>query len=316
MEAISAIIMAAGMDHRMKSKKSKFAQMLFGKTVLQRTVEAVRNAGVEDIYVVISQSEEEFREFLPNDITYIHQEQCLGSGHAIMQSVDYLEKMTGKVIVMNGNKPLITKESIEDLIQEAVQEKNAVTVLTGVVENPNGYGRIIRQGTYLTEVVEEFDANDEQRKIQEVNAGVYCFDAKELSAIITKLTANNMGLYRITDVIKMMSTLGKKIATLIVEDKTEILSLHTKIQLELFSRILKMRNNQKHMENGVTIEDSQTTYIYDDVQIGMDTIIHPNTTIESGVRIGENCEIGPNASVLEGANLEDYTKVGSFTQID
>lgn len=315
MESISAIIMAAGKDCRMKSKKSKFAQMLYGKPVIQRTVEAVQKAGIQDVFVVVGENQEEIQEILKDEVTYIHQEKCLGSGHAIMQSVEYLKKMQGKVIVMNGNKPLVRPETIEDLAKEAVEEGNAATVLTGMIENPYGYGRIIRQGSFLAEVVEEQDATEEQRKIHEVNAGVYCFDAKELSAIITRLTANSMGLYWITDVIKMMSAQEKKIATLVVEDKTEILSLNTKAQLEVLARILRMRNNQKHLENGVTIEDSQTTYIYDDVEIGMDTVIHPNTTIKSGVVIGEDCEIGPNAYIREGCHLANKVKIGSFVEI-
>lgn len=299
----------------MKSKKSKFAQTLYGKPVIQRTVEAVQKAGIQDVFVVVGENQEEIQEILKDEVTYIHQEKCLGSGHAIMQSVEYLKKMQGKVIVMNGNKPLVRPETIEDLAKEAVEEGNAATVLTGMIENPYGYGRIIRQGSFLAEVVEEQDATEEQRKIHEVNAGVYCFDAKELSAIITRLTANSMGLYWITDVIKMMSAQGKKIATLVVEDKTEILSLNTKAQLEVLARILRMRNNQKHLENGVTIEDSQTTYIYDDVEIGMDTVIHPNTTIKSGVVIGEDCEIGPNAYIREGCHLANKVKIGSFVEI-
>jgi len=315
MENISAIVMAAGKDSRMKSKKSKFAQMLYGKPVIQRTVETIQKAGVSDIYVVVGENQEEIQSILQEDVKYIYQEKCLGSGHAIMQSVDYLKKMKGKVVIINGNKPLVRPETIKDLIQEAVSEGNAATVLTGMIENPYGYGRIIRKGSFLAEVVEEQDANEEQRKIHEVNAGVYCFDAKALSDIISKLTANSMGLYWLTDVIKMMATEGKKIATLVVEDKSEILSANTKAQLEVLARILRMRINQKHLENGVTIEDSQTTYIYDDVEIGMDTVIHPNTTIKSGVVIGEDCDIGPNAYIREGCKLANKVKVGSFVEI-
>lgn len=315
MENISAIVMAAGKDSRMKSKKSKFAQMLYGKPVIQRTIEAIQKAGVSDIYVVVGENQEEIQSILQDDVEYIYQEKCLGSGHAIMQSVDYLKKMQGKVVIINGNKPLVRPQTIEDLVKEAVSEGNAATVLTGMIENPYGYGRIIRKGSTLAEVVEEQDASEEQRKIHEVNAGVYCFDAKCLSDIISKLTANSMGLYWLTDVIKMMTTEGKKIATLVVEDKSEILSANTKAQLEVLARILRMRINQQHLENGVTIEDSQTTYIYDDVEIGVDTVIHPNTTIKSGVVIGEDCDIGPNAYIREGCKLANKVKVGSFVEI-
>jgi len=315
MKDISAIIMAAGNDKRMKSKKSKFAQMLFGKEVIRRTVESVKKAGIENVFVVVGENKEEIQAILKDEVTYIEQEKCLGSGHAIMQSEKYLKEMQGKVVVINGNKPLVKPETIEDLVKEALTEENAATVLTGIIENPYGYGRIIRKGSFLAEVVEEQDASEEQRKIHEINAGVYCFDVAELTEIISKLTANSMGLYFITDVIKMMSAKGKKIATLHVEDKTEILSLNTKAQLEIFTRILRTRNNQMHLENGVTIEDAQTTYIYDDVEIGIDTVIHSNTIIKSGVVIGEDCEIGPNAYIREGCKLANKVKIGNFVEI-
>ena len=168
MENISAIVMAAGKDSRMKSKKSKFAQMLYGKPVIQRTIEAIQKAGVSDIYVVVGEDQEEIQGILHDDVKYIYQEKCLGSGHAIMQSADYLKKMQGKVVIINGNKPLVRPQTIEDLVKEAVSEGNSATVLTGMIENPYGYGRVIRKGSTLTEVVEEQDASEEQRKIHEI----------------------------------------------------------------------------------------------------------------------------------------------------
>ena len=124
-----------------------------------------------------------------------------------------------------------------------------------------------------------------------------------------------MGLYYLTDVIKMLTTKDEKVGGFLVEDNTEILSLNTKVQLEMLNRILRIRINTMHMNNGVTIEDMNTTYIYDDVIIGMDTVIHPNTTIKSGVVIGEDCNIGPNAYIREGCKLADKVKVGSFVEI-
>ena len=154
-----------------------------------------------------------------------------------------------------------------------------------------------------------------QKRVLEVNAGVYCFDIKELLDIIHKLQQSSIGLYYLTDVIKMMNTKGLSTTGVLVEDNTEILSLNTKVQLEMLTRILRIKINTRLMNNGVTIEDTNTTYIYDDVEIGMDTIIYPNTTIKSGVVIGENCKIGPNAYIREGCKLADNVKVGSFVEI-
>ena len=155
-----------------------------------------------------------------------------------------------------------------------------------------------------------------QKKIKEINAGIYCFDIEELLKALEKITPNNaQGEYYLTDVIKIMNDKGLKTGAVIVEDNTEILGVNDKVQLELLTRVLRLRINTEHMRNGVTIEDINTTYIYDDVEIGSDTVIHPNTTIKSGVKIGEDCEIGPNAYIREGCELANKVKIGSFVEI-
>ena len=307
MENITALIMAAGTDDRMKSKKSKLAQPIYGKEVIKRVVNSVKKAGIEDIGVIVGENKEEIEAILKDGVKYIHQEQCLGTGHAIMQATEYLEKKSGRVLVLNGNIPLITEKSIK--------EDESATILTGIISEPKGYGRIVRKENKIYEIVEEADLTEIQQNILEVNAGVYCFKIKELLEILRVLQKSSMGLYYITDVIKIMNTKGLKTGGVLVEDNTEILSLNTKLQLEMLTRILKIRINTMHMNNGVTIEDMNTTYIYDDVEIGVDTIIHPNTTIKSGVQIGENCDIGPNAYIREGCKLANKVKIGSFVEI-
>ena len=254
----------------MKSKKSKLAQTIYGKEVIKRVVNSVKKAGIEEVGVIVGENKEEIESILKDEVKYIYQEQCLGTGHAIMQAIPYLEEKSG---------------------------------------------RVLRKENKIYEVIEETDLEEVQKGILEVNAGVYCFKINELLEILGKLQKSSMGLYYITDVIKMMNTKGLKTGGVLVEDNTEILSLHTKLQLEMLTRILKIRINTMHMNNGVTIEDMNTTYIYDDVEIGMDTIIHPNTTIKSGVTIGENCDIGPNAYIREGCKLANKVKIGSFVEI-
>ena len=163
---------------------------------------------------------------------------------------------------------------------------------------------------------DEKDATDEEKKITEINSGIYCFDIQELISALEKITPNNaQGEYYLTDVIKIMNDKGLKIGGMLVEDKTEILGVNDRMQLEMLTRLLRIRINQEHMKNGVTIEDTNNTYIYDDVQIGEDTVIHPNTTIKSGVVIGKNCEIGPNAYIREGCEIADNVKIGSFVEL-
>lgn len=315
MENITALIMAAGTDDRMKSKKSKLAQPIYGKEVIKRVVNSVKKAGIEDIGVIVGENKEEIEAILKDGVKYIHQEQCLGTGHAIMQATEYLEKKSGRVLVLNGNIPLITGETIKKVVEKSIKEDESATILTGIISEPKGYGRIVRKENKIYEIVEEADLTETQQNILEVNAGVYCFKIKELLKILRVLQKSSMGLYYITDVIKIMNTKGLKTGGVLVEDNTEILSLNTKLQLEMLTRILKIRINTMHMNNGVTIEDINTTYIYDDVEIGVDTIIHPNTTIKSGVQIGENCDIGPNAYIREGCKLANKVKIGSFVEI-
>ena len=232
-----------------------------------------------------------------------------------MQATDYLSSKKGRVLIANGNIPLIMPETIQKLVEKSQKEEEAATVLTGIISEPNGYGRIVRKDSKIQEIVEEKELNQAQQNILEVNAGMYCFEIAKLVEIIGNLQASSMGLYYLTDVIKMLTTKGEKVGGFLVEDNTEILSLNTKVQLEMLNRILRIRINTMHMNNGVTIEDMNTTYIYDDVTIGMDTVIHPNTTIKSGVVIGEDCNIGPNAYIREGCKLADKVKVGSFVEI-
>ncbi|MCI9177998.1 MAG: NTP transferase domain-containing protein [Clostridia bacterium] len=315
MEKVIGLVMAAGTDEAMKSKKSKLAQELYGKAVIKRVVDSLKKAGIEDIAVIVGENKEEIHEILKEEVTYLYQEKCLGTGHAIMQTVSYLEKQQGRVVIANGNIPLVTPETIEKLVQKAQKEQEAATVLTGIISEPTGYGRIIRQDNKIVEIIEEKELTGAQANLLEINAGLYCFEIQKLLDIIGKLEKSSMGLYYLTDVIKMLSAKGEKIGGVLVEDNTEILRLNTKVQLEMLSRILRIRINTMHMNNGVTIEDMNTTYIYDDVEIGIDTVIHPNTTIKSGVIIGEDCNIGPNAYIREGCILENKVKVGSFVEI-
>ncbi len=315
MEDVIGLVMAAGVDDRMKSKKSKLAQELYGKAVIKRVVDSIKKAGIEEVAVIVGENKEEIESILKDEVTYLHQEKCLGTGHAIMQATKYLETKKGRVLIANGNIPLITPDTIKTLVEKSINEEEAATILTGIISEPTGYGRIIRTDSKITEIIEEKEATEAQKNILEVNSGLYCFEISKLLEIIGKLQKSSIGLYYLTDVIKMFSTKDFKIGGVLVEDNTEILSLNTKAQLEMLARILRIRINTMHMNNGVTIEDINSTYIYDDVEIGIDTVIHPNTTIKSGVVIGEDCNIGPNAYIREGCRLANKVKVGSFVEI-
>ena len=314
---IMAIVMAAGKGTRMKSKKSKLVQKIYGKEVVKRAVENAEKAGVKDIVAVVGYMKEEVMAVLGDRVKYANQDEMLGTGHAVMQAKEFLKGKKGKVLVLNGDVPLIRPETLNKLIEKSVENKEYVTLLTAIYDNPTGYGRIVRdEGGNISAIVEEKDTTEEQKEIKEINAGIYCFDIEELLAALEKIKPNNaQGEYYLTDVVQIMNEKGLKTGAVIVEDNTEILGINDRIQLEMLTKVLQMRINTEHMKKGVTIEDINNTYIYDDVEIGMDTVIHPNTTIKSGVVIGEDCEIGPNAYIREGCKLANKVKIGSFVEI-
>ncbi len=316
-ENVITVVVAAGKGTRMKSKKSKLVHKIYGKELVKRVTDTAKRIGSDDVIVVVGHLREQVEAVLGDSVKYAYQDELLGTGHAVMQAEEYLKGKTGKVVILNGDVPILRPETIKNLIEKSIKNKEYATLLTAEYENPTGYGRIIRDvGGSVKEIVEEKDADPFQKTIKEINSGIYCFDIKELLLALKKLKPNNaQGEYYITDVIKIMNEKGLKTGAVIVEDNTEILGVNDRAQLELLTRVLKMRINSEHMANGVTIEDSNTTYIYDNVKIGTDTVIHPNTTICSGVVIGENCEIGPNSYIREGCEIASNVKVGSFVEL-
>ena len=312
-----AIVMAAGKGTRMKSKNSKLVQKIYGKEIVKRAVENAQKAGVHNIVAVVGYMKEQVMGVLGDTVKYAVQEEMLGTGHAVMQAAKYLEGKKGKVLVLNGDVPILRPETLNKLLNKSIENKECATLLTAIYDNPTGYGRIVRdEGGNIQAIVEEKDTTDEQKEIKEINAGIYCFDIESLLEAIKEIKPNNaQGEYYLTDVIKIMNSKGLKTGAVIVEDNTEILGVNDRVQLELLTKVLQMRINTEHMKKGVTIEDINTTYIYDDVNIGMDTVIHPNTTIKSGVTIGEDCEIGPNSYIREGCELSNKVKIGSFVEI-
>ena len=314
---IVAVVLAAGKGTRMKSNKSKLVHKIYGKELVKRVVETAEKSDIKDIIAVVGYKKEEIQKVLEDTVKYAYQEEMLGTGHAVLQAEEYLEGRKGKVVVLNGDVPIIRPETIKKLIEKSIKNKEYATVLTAIYNNPTGYGRIIRDdGGNVKEIVEEKDLSEEQKSNKEINAGIYCFDIDELLKALKELKPNNaQGELYLTDVVKIMNDKGLKTGAVIVKDNTEILGVNDRMQLELLTKVLKMRINQYHMQNGVTIEDMDNTYIYDDVEIGMDTVIHPNTTIKNDVVIGENCEIGPNAYIREGCRLADTVKIGSFVEI-
>lgn len=312
-----AIVMAAGKGTRMKSKKSKLVHKIYGKEIIRRAVENVKKAGIQEVITVVGYQKEQIEEVLGDSVKYAIQEEQLGTGHAVKQASKLLEGKKGKVLVLNGDHPIMRPETLKKLVDESTNNGHSATILTMVHEKIISYGKIIHdEKGNIKEIIEHKDCNSEQLQIREVNLGMYCFDIEELLIALKQLKNDNtQNEYYLTDVIKIMYDKGLKTGSIVVSDNAEVLGINDRIDLQVLTKALQIRINTEHMKNGVTIEDINNTYIYDDVEIGIDTIIHPNTTIKCGVIIGEDCEIGPNSYIREGCRLDNNVKIGSFVEV-
>ena len=314
---VMTLIMAAGKGTRMNSDKSKLLQKIYDKEIVKRVADLAFDFGSDEVVAVVGHMREQIEFVLGDSVKYAYQDELLGTGHAVMQAKSFLEGKKGKVVILYGDVPIIRKETIMALVAKSIKNKEYATILTAICDNPEGYGRIIRdEGGNIKAIVEEDEATTFEKEIKEINSGIYCFDIEELVLALDDIKPNNsQGEYYLTDVIRIMNEKGLKTGAVIVGDNTEILGVNDRSQLELLTRVLRMRINAEHMRNGVTIEDSNTTYIYDDVEIGKDTVIHPNTTIKSGSVIGSNCQIGPNAYIREDCKIGNDVKVGNFVEL-
>ena len=221
------------------------------KELITRVVDTAHKAGIKDIITVVGHKREEVESVLGDSVKYAYQDELLGTGHTAMQAIPFLKGKKGKVVILYGDVPIIRPETIKKLIAKSVVDREYATILTAIYDNPTGYGRVIRDiGGNVKAIVEEKDATEDERTIKEINAGVYCFDIEELILALEKLTPNNaQGEYYLTDVIKIMNDKGLKTGAIIVEDNTEILGVNDRAQLEMLTRILRIRINQEHMEN-------------------------------------------------------------------
>ena len=301
----------------MKSKKSKLVHKIYGKEIIRRAVENVKRAGIEEVITVVGYQKEQIEEVLKDTVKYAIQDEQLGTGHAVIQAAKLLKGRKGKVLVLNGDHPIMRPETLRNLVDVSNQRGESATILTMVHDNILPYGKIIHdESGNIKQIIEHKDCTIEQQQIREVNLGMYCFDIEQLQIALKELKNDNVQKeYYLTDVIKIMYDKGLKTGSIVVSDNAEVLGINDRMDLQILTKALQLRINTEHMKNGVTIEDINNTYIYDDVEIGIDTIIHPNTTIKSGVIIGEDCEIGPNAYVREGCRLSDKVKIGSFVEV-
>lgn len=320
-----ALILAAGEGTRMKSGLPKVAHEVLGKPMLNWVVDAAREAGCDDVFVVVGHGAQVVEALVPG-VTCVRQEERLGTGHAVMCARDVLGEAES-IVVLSGDTPLITADTIRGLVDARESTGAALTLLTMRPHDANGYGRIVRdEDGSVVAIVEEKDCDEEQRTIGECNTGVYCFDARMLFAHLERLSPSNaQGEYYLTDMVSVFDSEGLGVTGTPVLDPSETLGVNTRVQLAEVTRIAQDRINRAHMLSGVTMLDPSTVWIGPDVAIGRDTVVWPMTMVLGESSIGERCSVGPTTrivssrigdactveeSIVSGSVLEDLVSVG------
>ncbi len=307
-----AVILAAGKGTRMKSSLAKALFPLCGQPLVMYPIRAAREAGIDRAVLVVGHQADAVRAAVGDGVGYAMQEPQLGTGHALMAAEEMLRGFTGTIFVHCVDVPLLPAELIAELLRVHGDGKHAATVLTTRMANPGNYGRIVRTPTgEVARIVEARDATSEERLINEINTGTYCFEAPLVFEALREITPNNdQGEYYLTDVIERLIARGQKVGALVAPHEHQVAGINDRVQLAEMEAHLRWEIRRRHMRNGVTMIDPASTFIDEDVEIGRDTTIHPFTLIYAGTRIGENCNIGPSTQLF-AATIEDNVEVCS-----
>lgn len=297
MNNLVAIILAAGKGTRMHSKYPKVLHKVGGKPMLQHVIDAADICGADKKVIIVGHEAEMVEAMVGSQGTIALQAEQLGTGHAVMQTADALNNFNGTALILCGDTPLLDGEELKKFCEAHKKSGAAATVLTAIMDEPFGYGRIIRDINGNVEgIVEQKDATEAQKSIKEINTGIYCIECPQLFEALSTLTNNNaQGEYYLTDVLQKLRAAGQKIGGISTTDSDMVMGINSRRQLAVAESVMRQRILDKLMDAGVTIMDPASTFIEADVKVGRDTIIYPYTWLEGNTEIGEDCEIGPNA---------------------
>jgi bifunctional UDP-N-acetylglucosamine pyrophosphorylase/glucosamine-1-phosphate N-acetyltransferase len=303
----------------MNTQLPKVLHEVCGRPMLAYVLDACREAGVSRILVVVGYGKEQIIERYRGDadIVFVEQAEQKGTGHAVMCCREHLQGFAGQTLILCGDGPLIRGETLKVLIQKHESEKSAATLATTILENPTGYGRIVRDSYgNMQGIVEENDCNEAQKRIREVNPAYYCFNTPVLLEAVEQITPNNVkNEYYLTDAIHILIGSGHKVVAITAVAPEDAMGVNNRAQLSQASKIMQARIQEKLMNNGVTIVDPPNTWIDARAEIGQDTVIEPFTYIHGQVKIGRNCRVGPFAYVRDDSVLGDDVVLGVFTEL-
>jgi len=314
-----AIILAAGISSRMNTQLAKVLHEVCGRPMLAYVLDACREVGIRKMYVVVGYGTEQVRERFGDaeDIEWVQQDEQKGTAHAVMCCKEYLGDFGGETLVLCGDGPLIRATTLRTLIDKHEAGQSAATLATAILDDPTGYGRIVRDAYgNIQGIVEDSDCTGEQLAIKEVNPSYYLFNNKILFDAVAKVKPDNVKKeYYLTDALSLIIATGHKVLAVTAVRPEEAMGVNSRSQLSEASKIMQRRIQKELMEHGVTIVDPDNTWIDIRARIGQDTVIEPFTYIHGEVKIGRGCRVGPFAYLREGTVLEDDVVLGVFTEV-
>jgi len=329
----TVLILAAGLGTRMKSGLAKALHPLAGRPLVAPALNAANGIGPERVVVIVGhQAEQVTAAVEAQGADIVLQQEQLGTGHAVLQARQAIDRASGPVMILCADTPLLTSGTLQALAELHVKTRSAITLITARVEKPYGYGRVVRGSSGVMKVVEEKDATSRQRKITEVNAGIYCFDKSFLSEALDRLDRNNaQGEYYLPDAIALARRNKRKVSALVCDDPREVLGVNTRKDLSVAEAVVRDRVNTAWMLAGVTLIDPDSTFIGGDVVLGRDTVLYGNIRIEGKSRIGERCTVYPGSriadsvigdgvtvkdcSIIEESEIASEAAVGPFAHL-
>ena len=297
MQGLTTVILAAGEGKRMRSRQPKVLHELCGRPLITYPLRLARTLA-DRIVLVVGPDIESMASVVGEGVAIVEQRERLGTGHAVLQARVECQSASGPILVLPGDMPLLSVETIESLVGHHTSTGAAATILTAVVDRPHGYGRVLRQGGRVKRIVEDRDATDDEKRVAEINTSVYCFDGGRLWRALEQVKPDNdQGEYYLTDVIGLLARAGGRVEAMSVADPDEAHGVNDRRQLAAVAAIQRRRIVDRHMLAGVTVVDPATTYIDDTVTIGPDTVIYPNVVIDVASEIGSDCVVGAGCQI-------------------
>jgi len=330
MSTHAAVILAAGKGTRMNSQTPKVLHRVCGTEMLCLVEIAARQAGLGPIAVVVPSDSQQIESALGSDVSYVTQEEQLGTGHAVLQAEEVL-KSADNVLVMYGDVPLVAAQTLKQMMKLHDDTEACITLLTSKLVNPDGLGRIIRDSSgSITAIIEEQDADAETKAIREINSGFYCFRAAWLWKHLNGLPPSRKGEVFLTDLVALAAKQGMQVESVLSEDAYEVMGVNNRVQMAEAENVMRQRIRENWMMEGVSMPDPSSVYIDHTVKLGQDTVILPNTHLTGRTLVGIACRIGPNSmisdsiigdrcgvlsSVIRDSHLGDRVDVGPFSHI-